>query len=45
MITGRCCGKRWHSKDECHIKHRESQKHKKMAVEKRKQAGKANPEW
>ena len=40
MITCGSCGKRRHYEDECHIKRRESEKHKKAEEERRKTAGK-----
>ena len=39
-ITCRYCGKGRHYEDECHIKRRESKKHKKAEEERRKNAGK-----
>ena len=39
-ITCGFCGKRRHYEDECHVKRRESEKHKKAKEERRKTAGK-----
>ena len=43
-ITCGYCGKRRHYEDICHIKRRESDKHKKGEEDRRKNAGKGNPE-
>ena len=42
-IMCRYCGKRRHYEDECHIKIRESEKHKKAEEERQKNAGEVTP--